>query len=765
MSITPSLVYPLLLRAASPVAEAAMHVASANAAAKKALTSTCAGTSWVLVQRQSGFDVQWYLATLKEVTDALERASETSKTLWSALKLGEHQRVATVQLNAMGSAFAGARVVLDGMRFIGLIEPMGEATRAMTDGPAAPTMGAGMGAGAAPPAPAARSQTTNPDEFTRMFGAPVTQPVETTPPEPMPGAAPMVAAPTPTAAFPTSKSAVVRGGSEMGGRTMAVDERAAPDADANAPATVAPLHASAYINAPRRTQPGKKILLELGLASAPTQGVEGGNIVIHFPINAPDITLDIHIECAGFTCDKGFDQQLTITQRDPFTPRIKLFLGVAPLADGVDEELRAIQLFYSHAGLACGSATWRVLVQRTDVAVELPSGASIKPLVAIAPSAPAIDVTFRIAFQDDNEATHTLRWSFTSPHDVSQPVGKMVRSSTELASLPIGIVDEVAQGDGLPGIELLMEGIGVSITNEIPGGVWEVLAHVKQCVQAARGNTAIPTVLLLTQETRVPWELALVPDSLADTARPKFLNTQFIVTRWLLDDNIPAMPPYVAKARDVVALYGDYSQSNVGELPFAKREADALCAHHGTAFTASRENVLNVLLNRAMQPGGVPLSPRVVHFAGHGEAARASTAASFLMLNDGTTLSMTYFLNAPSLRTNQPLVFLNACQVGAGTTSLGQPGGFAGFCVRAGCSAVIAPLWSVNDEVAFTVAQEFYDDILASSDALSIAESMHKNRLKPYSDISAADANGTVTTRTTATRLAYLVYGHPAFHP
>ena len=159
------------------------------------------------------------------------------------------------------------------------------------------------------------------------------------------------------------------------------------------------------------------------------------------------------------------------------------------------------------------------------------------------------------------------------------------------------------------------------------------------------------------------------------------------------------------------------------------------------------------------------LAPRILHFAGHGEAGRSGTAASFIVLNDGSTLSTTYFLNAPALKRNHPLVFLNACQLGAATATLGQPGGFAVVCVRAECSVVIAPLWSVNDQVAFQVATEFYDDVLGRPgvDAISVAEAMFNARQKPLTEVTVTDANGVQQTRTTATRMAYLVYGHPEF--
>jgi hypothetical protein len=344
-----------------------------------------------------------------------------------------------------------------------------------------------------------------------------------------------------------------------------------------------------------------------------------------------------------------------------------------------------------------------------------------------------------------------------------------VRSSPELAALPLGIVDELAQGDGVSGIELLMGGLAARIASEIPAGVWQVLRSVTDSVHAARGQDAVPTVLIVTQETRVPWELALLPDTLfpavAGSPDLRVIGTEYIVSRWVLDDNLPSLPPHEIAAQDVVAVYGDYASGIVAQLPFAKEEARYLeQQRQGITFPAERVTILNILANAQTAPGGHTLAPRVLHFAGHGEAAREGTPASFIVLNDGSNLTSTYFLNAPVLKQHHPLVFLNACQLAAATASLGQPGGFAVVFVRAKCAAVVAPLWSVNDEIAHDVATHFYDAVLAEGPARrSPAEAMWQARQPRFSDVTLTDpATGEPTTRRTATRLAYLVYGHPA---
>ena len=58
--------------------------------------------------------------------------------------------------------------------------------------------------------------------------------------------------------------------------------------------------------------------------------------------------------------------------------------------------------------------------------------------------------------------------------------------------------------------------------------------------------------------------------------------------------------------------------------------------------------------------------------------------------------------------TEAPLVFLNACQVGSGQETLGDYAGLAESFLFAGASAVVAPLWSIDDGVASALAERFY---------------------------------------------------------
>jgi CHAT domain-containing protein len=98
--------------------------------------------------------------------------------------------------------------------------------------------------------------------------------------------------------------------------------------------------------------------------------------------------------------------------------------------------------------------------------------------------------------------------------------------------------------------------------------------------------------------------------------------------------------------------------------------------------------------------------------------------------------------------TRRPFVFLNACQVGSGEEMLGDYAGMAEAFLYAGACAVVAPLWSIDDKIARSIALRFYERTFAE---VSPAEALREERL-------AAPAPGEISS---STCLAYQFFGHP----
>src|SRR4029079_15217436 len=96
-----------------------------------------------------------------------------------------------------------------------------------------------------------------------------------------------------------------------------------------------------------------------------------------------------------------------------------------------------------------------------------------------------------------------------------------------------------------------------------------------------------------------------------------------------------------------------------------------------------------------------------------------------------------------------PFVFLNACQVGAGESVLDDYAGLADAFLFAGASAVIAPLWSIDDVIARELALGFYEHALAGEPP---AEVLRRERAAFRDDPSV----------TSPRRLSYQFFGHPS---
>jgi CHAT domain-containing protein len=104
-----------------------------------------------------------------------------------------------------------------------------------------------------------------------------------------------------------------------------------------------------------------------------------------------------------------------------------------------------------------------------------------------------------------------------------------------------------------------------------------------------------------------------------------------------------------------------------------------------------------------------------VHFVCHGKDTAGGSQTIYL--EGGEVLSSASILGMLGVRelfsTKRPVVFLNACEVGRGAPALVGVGGFAASFIRMGATAVIAPLWSVDDKAAHAIAEEFYRTVRA----------------------------------------------------
>ena len=141
----------------------------------------------------------------------------------------------------------------------------------------------------------------------------------------------------------------------------------------------------------------------------------------------------------------------------------------------------------------------------------------------------------------------------------------------------------------------------------------------------------------------------------------------------------------------------------------------------------------------------------LLHFVCHGKSGNGQQT---LVLQGRQEMRPLFLRGMPHLehgiRASRPLVFLNACEVGRLEPGLVGAGGFAEAFMNLGAGGVVAALWSVKDDLAHQLAEEFYRRVEAEP-TTPYAAILRDLRGRSYADDRAAED----------TWAAYCFYGDP----
>jgi CHAT domain len=473
----------------------------------------------------------------------------------------------------------------------------------------------------------------------------------------------------------------------------------------------------------------------VGLSATPVGGVTGSQL-IRPPSSVGDYELTAHVVADGFALAPGETWRKTmmvsVTEPNPYV----VFSLVAPTAPDPDH-LHAVNVLYSvdsqtmGLGTRCvrvvGSAAERDTAQASPAPATATVGSLGLPVADLPP-----DLTVRIL--RGNEPGR-LMWSFESPHLALVAEG---RSSIgeDPDAFARTVISTIAAHEGRPTLALGLHGIGLTIAAKVPPEMWGALSAVTTAVAPRR-----PTVLLLSEEAYVPWELASMPVPI-DVSTAGFLGAQTTIGRWVLAADRPSLPPpRLVHVDGMIVISGRYEMPGWSRLEHAEAEAATLVErYHAVEVDAVTDKVVGCLL-------GDPAAD-VLHFSLHGKYD-PGTAKQGLILIDGEVIDP-LVVKGGSLA-EAPLVFLNACQVGTGQETLGDYAGLAESFLFAGASAVVAPLWSIDDGAASALAERFYARAFAGE---PIAEIVRAERA----------AFGTGDSSNSSTLVAFQFFGHPVMH-
>jgi hypothetical protein len=475
----------------------------------------------------------------------------------------------------------------------------------------------------------------------------------------------------------------------------------------------------------------------IGLAPTPDERVVGG------PMERPSTsvgpyTLTVQVVADGFDLadgSTGWRTDLPVTAEAPYptqTLRLSAKEAASPIRAGT------IRAMYSVDGQAIGLAVRPVAIVRDARLLSAAPAAPAEPGVDLSVPTAAVppDLTVRIEVAGSQSSGRLLWQLLVADGSISvpdEPITVDIGQDPE-AFLAL-VVAQMNEVEGSPAMYRTLVGIGNTVAEQIPQAFWDVFAAV-----AARTAPRPPLVLFLSAEPYVPWELAVV-DPPIDPASPPFLSAQATVGRWVLGQRRPKLPPPVDRSVDGVAVVSGVYPSVSGweRLLEAEAEAAAITASYGGAAVNAETTAILELID-----GRPPAD--VLHFAVHGTWEEGATKEG-LILVDGRALSPLVVRGSRMERS--PFVFLNACQVGSGRQLLGDYSGMAEAFLFAGASAVVAPLWSVDDEMARLLAVRFYERVFSGEPP---AEVLRAERA------TFSDKPQTVS----STYLAYQFFGHPA---
>ena len=120
----------------------------------------------------------------------------------------------------------------------------------------------------------------------------------------------------------------------------------------------------------------------------------------------------------------------------------------------------------------------------------------------------------------------------------------------------------------------------------------------------------------------------------------------------------------------------------------------------------------------------------IVHLASHFDFAPGTDNKSFLLLGDGSKLTMEEFRNMPQVLQGVELLTLSACDTAVGGEDADgkEVEGFAVLAQRQGAKAVVATLWAVADESTSLLMREFYR-LRMSNQTITKAEALRQAQL------------------------------------
>jgi len=502
--------------------------------------------------------------------------------------------------------------------------------------------------------------------------------------------------------------------------------------------------------APNAVRAGVPFTIRVGFRSTPRDDFD---VPLIIPGADPFLRFTVQVVGFGFTFPGGIRRQLLVDRDDPETGSVELTVEAKPV-DG--EALRSLEVSYEYRGNVCGLAWHDVLVtESSGTAAPEGLGRTGGSGLTVVDHSDAPHLTVEIHGRD---GLPELQFLFSSRYDDLPRPGRSVTSELDHGSSQAFAIQLMAQIPTTPSISMwqTLRGAGRTVADVLPPEFWTLLEFVWR---RARDAAEVPTLLLITSDPWIPWELAWVDDRrVAADLLPdptSTLGALVQVGRWIPPvtrdrtgaDMPPTPPEDLVDVGGMAIVVGDYAGDTAGELPGAVQEGRDLAVAYRARRLAAKDSDVLLLMAGRLEQDGSPFHPALVHFAAHGESSPQAQQYTGIVLVGERRLDPLVVRGSDLPRLSRPFVFLNACEVGTAGRLLSTYAGLAGALLVEGCRGFLAPLWKVGDEEARRVALAFYEAAL--DQGIPVGEVVRRIRAQFGPD------------STSLVPMAYVYYGHP----
>jgi CHAT domain len=485
---------------------------------------------------------------------------------------------------------------------------------------------------------------------------------------------------------------------------------------------------------PEPSRPGDKFGAFVYLdSSAPKPDETSSAVIIDAPDEMVEFPIEVLLEGSPNLVVEGDCRKILLVKRDEAqSAALRFEITVGTNADSPNATLTATFIYDNRT---CGRVVrYLKLAGIRGRARRRQANVARVPRIAIDAFAKPPDILVVVTESPEGDGRHFNVSLWTKLIDYQQPRPEAWNFNDEtddiVAQLMAGFT---AQNADAFARQTALKGAGVALWDKAP-----------QCFQdlfweLIDANLPPRTICISSAEPYIPWELMRPRRTKPSFQQREALGVEFGVGRWVDPDHqLPMQQAFIADSWVVAPNY-----LGVNKLQTAAAEAQFVCGKFGGRLVDPAEQRR---LDDCLRAQPVDL----LHFVCHGTS---NGSVQELLLEGTSVLIATQIRGMDGLeaacRSKAPVVFLNACEVGRTTPALVGAGGFAVEFIKAGARCVIAPLWSVKDDIANQVAMEFYQKALAEP-TRPFAEILTEIRQRAFSGSGGED-----------TFAAYCLYGDP----